>query len=170
MNTTTVSKARKAKPSKGPLPVRTPTITLFVPQIIWLQELLNRKAQSMDKSLSTYLMGLIVEDLTRRDKFSATERDIWEKQPCKQTRDTKRGIHTKFTLYVPPALNFIKKRIKQITPVQSTYVWSLFVISMEGQVSQTQLGEWHAYCTTPQRGSASRERKARILKKKLAKV
>jgi len=168
MNTTTLPRSKKAKPTRKPPAIRTPTITLFVPQIIWFQELLNRMVQSSEVSLSTFLMSLIVQDLKGRGKLSASELEVWELRQGKQTRETKRGVHTKFTLYVPLPLNFLKKKIKEIAPTQSTYVWSLFVLSQNGRLTKAQIEEWHSYCTTPQRGSVSRERKAKILHKKLS--
>jgi hypothetical protein len=140
--------------------------SLFVPQIDWFQDLLRRKA--VDRSLSDYLIDLIVKDLRSRKILTKKEVEAYMvyasgKPDITKTRfivqaehEAKPRIHSTFSLYLPKSkgqewirdkldTEFIKANCK--VKSRSLYIWNLFVEESAAELTKAQLAEWDAEVT-----------------------
>jgi hypothetical protein len=132
---------------------------ISVPPLDWLQRLIDKKFVTGDVSVSTYLLELVLEDLRKRKLTSLKEQALWSKPISRKGGAIKPGPHKKFSLYLPPKLDFIKTRIEGLAASRSLYVWNLFVLAHEKNLTGDQGDEWDTYCTTEHRGSPGGRKK-----------
>jgi hypothetical protein len=131
----------------------TPFIMLFVPQLDWFQDLLNQTTTKGEKSLSSVLIDLIIENMKKRKMLSPDEIEATESREEKKSKPSRGGIHEKFSLYIPKNLQFLKAKIKKAAAEDysmSIYVWDLFVASQKLSARKEQ--QWKIYSSTQQRG------------------
>ena len=117
-----------------PKRVGAPFILLFVPQIAWVQKLLNEKSADPNQSLSSWLVELIIQDLGKKQMLTKEHFNQYylAQEKNKKSKRASKGVHKKFSLYLPSNIDFLKEKIKKASEKNhsmSTYVWNLVISS-----------------------------------------
>ena len=139
-----------------------PFILLFVPQLTWFQKLLNEKSVDPEQSLSSWLVELIVSDLSKKQMLTKENFNQFylAQGKHKKSKRASKGVHRKFSLYLPPNLDFLKEKVHKASEKNhsmSTYIWNLVVVSRKRSIDSQNLKEWEEYFANQQRGTPIRK-------------
>lgn len=150
-------------------------LSLFVPQEEWFQNLLKSKAEN--RSLSSYLLQLVVKDLRTRKlitKETYQQYMSYKRPEIRSTRFVNEDeMHATFSLYLPKRgkehehefqwlhevldSKFLKENCQAKS--RSIYIWNLFIKDNAKELSAAQAARWEAVRLGETRGETMTTKK-----------
>lgn len=135
---------------------------LSVPQFTWFQKILSqvmKKISKDNKSMSHYLIGLVISDLGQKNFLNEENKRDWIEynSASRKTRSCDITNKRRFSLYLPLRLPWIYEKLKKVTTNRSTYVWDLMLKDNFNLLDARAKEDWSQYCSRADRKTNIKE-------------
>lgn len=118
-------------------------LTISIPDLDWLHELIHGYNRESDLSISHHLVVLVGEDLNKRKLLSVDQWKQIKQLHGTKTRSTEQKKFKNLSWYIPQqVLEWLPDKIKEVAKSRSFYVWNLFVRAHKSSIPARFLAEW----------------------------
>lgn len=118
-------------------------LTISIPDLDWLHELIHNYNQGAELSISHHLVDLVGKDLRDRQVLTTAQWNQIRQLTGTRTRSTVQKKFKNLSWYVPyPVLEWLPGKITEVAKSRSFYVWNLFVKAHRDSIPPQFLAEW----------------------------